>query len=72
MPFEDEVAKCKGLLISSLPFFLVMIDSWWPDPNLDMYSSRMRLFSLVLETDEDMSDIGVGNMAAHEWLFAGS
>ncbi len=71
MPFQDEVAKCKGSLISSLPFFLVMIDSWWPDPNLDTYSSRMRFFSLVPETDDNMSDIGVGNTAAHEWLCAG-
>ncbi len=45
-----------------------MIDSWWPDPNLDTYSSRMCFFSLVLETDDDMSDIGIGNTAAHEWL----
>ncbi len=72
MPFQDEVAKCKGLSISSLPFFLVMIDSWWPDPNLDTYSSRMHFFSLVPEMDEDMSNIGVGETAAHEWLFAGS
>ncbi len=72
MPFQDEVAKCKGLLISSLPFFLVMIDSWWQDPNLDKYPSRMRFFSLVPETDEDMSDNGVGSTAAHKWLFAGS
>jgi hypothetical protein len=71
MPFQDEVAKCKGLLMSSLPFFLVMIDSWWTDPNLDMYCSRMRFFSLALETDDDMSDIDVGNTAAHELLFAG-
>jgi hypothetical protein len=72
MPFQDEVAKCKGSLKSSLPFFLVMIDSWWLDPNLDAYSSRMHFFSLVPETDEDMSNIGVGKMAAHEWLFAGN
>ncbi len=70
MPFQDEVANCKGSLISSLPFFLVMIDSWWLDPNLDTYSSRMRFFSLVLELDDDMSDIGIGNTAAHEWLSA--
>jgi hypothetical protein len=55
-----------------LPFFLVMIESWWLEPNLDAYSSRMRFFSLVPEMDEDMSDIGVGKMAAHEWLFDGS
>ncbi len=71
MPFQDEVAKCKRSLISSLPFFLVMIDSWWPDPNLDAYSSRMRFFSLVPESDDDMSDIGIGNVAAHEWLCTG-
>jgi hypothetical protein len=34
--------------------------------------SRMRFFSLVPEMDEDMSDVGVGKTAAHEWLFAGS
>jgi hypothetical protein len=71
MPFQDEVAKCDGLLISSLPFFLVMIDSWWLDPNLNKYFSRMRFFSLVPETDDDKSDIGVGNTAAHEWLCTG-
>ncbi len=65
MPFQDEVAKCKGLLISSLTFFLVMIDSWWPDPNLDTFSSRMRFFFLVPEPDDDMSAIGIGNMAVH-------
>ncbi len=71
MPFRDEVAKCKGSLMSSSPFFLVMIDSWWPDPNLDTYSSRMRVFSLAQKTDDGMSDIDVGNTAAHELLFAG-
>ena len=70
MPFQDEVAKCKGSLISSLPFFLVMIDSWWPDPNLDTYSSRMRFFSLVPETDKDVHDVDVGKMVARELLFA--
>ncbi len=69
MPFQDKVAKCKGLLKSRLTFFLVMIDSWWLDPNLDMYSSRMRFFSLVPETDDDMSDIGIGNTAVHECCF---
>ena len=72
MPFQDEVEKCEASLILSLPFFLVMIESWWLEPNLDAYSSRMRFFSLVLEMDEDMSDIGVGKTAVHEWLFAGS
>ncbi len=71
MPFQDDVAKCKGSLRSSLPFFLVMIYSWWLEPNLDTYSSRMHFFSLVPETDDDRSDIGVGNTAAHVWLCAG-
>jgi hypothetical protein len=71
MPFQDDVAKCKGSLMSSLPFFLVMIDSWWPDTNLDTYSSRMRFFSLVPGTDDDRSDVGKGNTAAHKWLCAG-
>ena len=61
----------QGFIDIKLTFFLVMIDSWWLDPNLDTYSSRKRFFSLVPETDDDMSDIGVGNMAAHEWLCAG-
>ncbi len=61
----------QGFVDIKLTFFLVMIDSWWLDPKLDMYSSRMCFFSLVPETDDDMSDIGVGNMAAHDWLFAG-
>ncbi len=72
MPFQDEVEKCEALSILGLPFFLVMIESWWLKPNLDAYSSRMRFFSLVPEMVEDMSDIGVGKTAAHEWLFAGS
>jgi hypothetical protein len=62
----------QGFVDIKLTFFLVMIDSWWLDPNLDTYSSRMCFFSLVPETDKDMSDIGAGNTAAHEWLFAGS
>jgi hypothetical protein len=36
---------------------------------LDTYSSRTRFFSLVPETDDDMSDIGIGNTVAHELLF---
>ena len=72
MPFQDEVEKCEASLILGLPFFLVMIESWWLKPNLDAYLSRMRFFSLVPEMDKDMSDIGVGKTAAHEWLFAGS
>ncbi len=72
MPFQDEVEKCEASSILGLTFFLVMIKSWWLEPNLDAYSSRMRFFSLVSETDEDMSDIGVGKTTAHEWLFAGS
>ena len=72
MPFQDEIEKCEASSILGLPFFLVMIESWWLEPNLDAYSSRMHFFSLVPEMDEDMSDIGVGKTAAHEWLFAGS
>ncbi len=68
MPFQDDIAKCKGLLRLSLPFFLVMINSWWLEPNLDTYSLRMRFFSLVLETDDDRPDIGIGNKAAHDWF----
>ncbi len=71
MPFQDDVTKCEGLLRSSLPFFLVMIDSWWPEPNLDTYSSRMRFFSFVLETEDDMPDIGVGRKGPHDWCCAG-
>jgi hypothetical protein len=40
-------------LRSSLPFFLVMINSLWPEPNLESYSSRMRFFSFVPVTDDD-------------------
>ncbi len=71
MPFQDDVTKCKGLLRSSLPFFLVMIDSWWSKPNLDTYSSRMRFFSFVPETEDDMPGIGVGRKGAHDWCCAG-
>jgi hypothetical protein len=35
-----------------------------------MYSSRMRFFSLVPETDKDVHDVDVGSMAMHELLFA--
>jgi hypothetical protein len=37
---------------------------------LDTYSSRMRFFSLVPETDKDVHDVDVSNMAARELLFA--
>jgi hypothetical protein len=70
MPFQDDVAKCKGSLRLSLPFFLVKINFWWPEPNLDTYSLRMHFFSLVPETDHDRPDIGVCNKAAHDWLCA--
>ncbi len=63
MPLQDEVEKCEASLISGLPFFLVMIESWWLEPNLDMYSSRMCFFSLVPETDKDVHDVDVGKMA---------
>ena len=72
MHCQEDGEEEKGSLWLCLPFFLVMIDSWWPEPNLNTYSSRMRFFSLVPEMDEDLSDIGVGKTAAHEWLFAGS
>jgi hypothetical protein len=62
----------QGFVNIKLTFFLGYDRSWWLDPNLDTYSSRMRFFSLVPETDKDMSNIGVGKMAVHEWLFAGS
>jgi hypothetical protein len=55
----------------SLPFFLMMIDSWWPEPNLDMYSSRMRFFSFEPETEVDRPDIGVGREGVHDWCGAG-
>ncbi len=62
--------KCKASLILGLPFFLVMIKSWWLEPNLDTYSSRMHFFSLVPETDKDVHDVDKGKMAARELLFA--
>ncbi len=70
MPFQDDVTKCKGSLRSSLPFFLVMINSWWPEPNLDTYSSKMRFFSFVPETEDDMPDFGVCRKGAHDWCCA--
>ncbi len=71
MPFQDDFTKCKGSLRLSLPFFLVIIDSWWPEPNLDTYSSRMRFFSFVPETEDDTPDIGIGRKGAHDWCCAG-
>ncbi len=71
MPFQDDVTKCKGLLRSSLPFFLIMINSWWPEPNLDTYSLRMHFFSFVPETEDDTPDIGIGRKRAHVWCCAG-
>ena len=71
MPFQDDITKCKGLLRSSLPFFLVIINSWWPEPNLDKYSSRMHFFSFVPETEDDMPDIGIGRKGVHDWCCAG-
>ena len=70
MPFQDDVTKCKGSLRSSLPIFLVMIDSWWSEPNLDTYSLRMRFFSFVTETEDDTPGIGVGRKGAHDWCCA--
>ncbi len=71
MPFQYDVTKCKGLLRLSLPFFLVIINSWWPEPNLDTYSLRMRFFSFVPETEDDTPYIGVGRKGAHDWCCAG-
>ena len=71
MPVQDEVEKCEALLILGLPFFLVMIESWWLEPNLDTYSSRMCFFFLVPETEDDRPDIGVGRKGAHDWCCAG-
>ena len=48
-----------------------MINSWWPEPNLDMYSLRMSFFSFVPETEDDTPDIGVGRKGAHDWCCAG-
>ncbi len=67
MSFQDDVTKCKGLLRSSLPFFLVIIDSWWPEPNLDTYSLKMHFFSFVPETEDDTPDIGIGRKGVHDW-----
>ena len=71
MPCQDDATNCKGSLWSSLPFFLVMIGSWWLEPNLDMYSSRMRFFSFEPETEVDRPDIGVGREGVHDWCGAG-
>jgi hypothetical protein len=57
----------EGSLWLSLPFFLVMINSWWPEPNLDMYSSRMRFFFFEPETEVDRPDIGMGREGVHDW-----
>jgi hypothetical protein len=67
MPYRDDATNCKGSSWSSLPFFLVMIDSWWPEPNLDTYSSRMRFFSFEPETEVDRPDIGGGREGVHDW-----
>jgi hypothetical protein len=57
----------EGSLWLSLPFFLVMIDSWWPEPNLDTYFSRMCFFSFEPETKVDRPDIGMGREGVHDW-----
>jgi hypothetical protein len=61
----------QGFVDIKLTFFLGYDRFLVAGSNLDTYSSRMHFFSLVPETDDDMSDIGVGNTAAHEWLCAG-
>jgi hypothetical protein len=48
-----------------------MIDSWWPEPNLDRYFLRMRFFTFELETEVDRPDIGVGREGVHDWGGAG-
>jgi hypothetical protein len=57
---RDDATNCKGSFWLSLPFFLVMIDPWWPEPNLDTYSSRMRFFSFELETEVDRLALQMG------------
>ena len=44
-----------------------MINSWWPEPNLDTYSSRMCFFSFEPETEVDRPDIGMGREGVHDW-----
>ena len=67
MPCRDDATNCKGSLWSGLPFFLVMINSWWPEPNLDTYSLRMHFFSFEPETEVDRPNIGVGREGVHDW-----
>ncbi len=38
---------------------------------MDTYSLRMHFFSFVPETENDMSDIGIGREGAHDWCCAG-
>ncbi len=61
----------QGFVEVELTFLLVIIGSWWPEPNLDMYSLRMYFFSFVPETEDDMLDIGIGRKGAHDWCCAG-
>ncbi len=71
MPCQDDATNCKGSLWLSLPFFLVMINSWWPEPNLDTYSLRMCFFSFEPETEVDRPNIGMGREGVHDWGGAG-
>jgi hypothetical protein len=48
-----------------------MIDSWWPEPNLDTYSLRMRFFSFEPETEVDRPNVGMGREGVHDWGGAG-
>jgi hypothetical protein len=57
--------------VVKLTFFLVMIDSWWPEPNLDTFSLRMRFFSFEPETEVDRPDIGMCREGVHDWGGAG-
>ncbi len=54
-----------------LTFFFVMIDSLYPEPNLDTYSSRMHFFSFEPETEVNRPEIGVGREGVHDLGGAG-
>ncbi len=71
MPCRDDATNCKGSLWLSLPFFLVMINSWWPELNLDTYSWRMCFLSFEPVTEVDRPDIGMVREGVHDWGGAG-
>ncbi len=62
----------QGFVDIKLTFFLGYDRFLVAGSKLGHVFFKNAFLSLVPETDEDMSDIGVGNTAAHEWLFAGS